>query len=54
MATILFIWTMVAAGSGGREFMDWRPLGEFSSPQACQKAIATLGIEPAKARCVAK
>lgn len=53
MATILFVWTMVAA-STGREYMDWRALAEFSTTAACQKAIAELGLQPSKARCVAK
>ena len=54
MVTILFVWTMVAAGSSGREYSDWRALAEFSTPAACQKGIAELGLQPTKARCVAK
>ena len=54
MATILFVWTMVAAGSSGREYLDWRALAEFSTPAACQKAIAELVLKPGTARCVAK
>lgn len=54
--TILFIWTVVAVSSGasGRAYHDWRVLSEFSSPAACHKAIATLGLKPDAARCVPK
>ena len=54
MWTILFVWTVVAAGSGGRVYEDWRVLSEFSSSAACEKAITDLGLQPKKARCVAK
>lgn len=54
MTTILFVWMMVAAGSGGREYRDWRALAEFSTPAACQAAIKALGLAEDKARCVAK
>lgn len=52
MVTLLMIWTMVAAGSSGREYRDWRVLAEFSSPATCEKAIADLGLGPEKARCI--
>lgn len=54
MTTILFVWTIVAAGSSGREYVDWRVLAEFSAPAACKQAIATLGLPQETARCVAK
>ena len=53
--TILFVWTMVAAGSSGREYMDWRALAEFTTPQNCQKAVERMGnVTPDRVRCVAK
>lgn len=52
---ILVIWTVVAAttGSLGTE-RDWRPIGEFSSIQACHKAGADLGRQSDKYRCLRK
>jgi hypothetical protein len=58
MNTILVIWTIV--GYAGTQFStwekkDWRPIGEFSSPTACAKAAANLGIvNPAEFRCLKK
>jgi hypothetical protein len=54
MITILFVWTMAAAGSSGREYREWRALAEFSSLPACQRAVEVLGIKPENARCVTK
>lgn len=55
MTTILFIWTIVAAGGATVSVsQDWRAIAEFSSPAACQNAVATLGIAKEKARCVPK
>lgn len=54
MATILFVWTMVAAGSSGREYPDWRALAEFSTPASCRAAIKALGLPEGRARCLAK
>jgi hypothetical protein len=53
MATILFVWTVVAAARSDNH-MDWRALAECSSPATCQRAIAELGLKPGTARCVAK
>jgi hypothetical protein len=58
MNTILVIWTIV--GYAGTQFSthekyDWRPIGEFSSPTACVKAAADLGIvNPKQFRCLKK
>lgn len=54
MATILFVLSVVAAGSSGREYTEWRALAEFSTPVSCQAAIKTLDIPASKARCVPK
>lgn len=53
MTTILFLWTVVAAGSGGI-YADWRSISEFTSPTACISAIKELGIDEKNARCIPK
>jgi hypothetical protein len=58
MSYILVIWTLV--GYAGTQYStwekkDWRPIGEFSSPTACAKAAADLGITDTKTfRCLKK
>lgn len=54
MTTILFLWTMVAAGSSGREYNDWRALAEFSSMVNCEKAVERMRIPKHLTRCVPK
>jgi hypothetical protein len=55
MVTILFVWTVVAAGgSTVKPYADWRVLAEFSTPAACQSAIKELSLPTDRARCVAK
>ncbi len=53
--TILFMWTVVAAGSSGRLYSDWRAVAEFTSIQHCKQAVERMGnIPPNHVRCVAK
>lgn len=52
--TILFMWTMVAAGSSGREYMDWRAIAEFTSLDHCKNAIQRMEIPVERVKCVAK
>lgn len=41
---ILVVFTVVAAGSSGRLYEDWRPIGEFRTEQACQAAAASMNV----------
>lgn len=54
MTTILFLWTMVAAGSSGREYSDWRALAEFSNLANCEKAVERMALPKNLTRCVPK
>lgn len=50
---ILFVWTVVAASPHSIQ-RDWRPIGEFTTLVSCERAVATLGLDTTKARCVLK
>lgn len=50
---ILMLWTVVAAGSAGRVYTDWRPMGEFTSAAACVEAARQMNALD-RYRCVAK
>ena len=57
MATILVIWTLV--GYAGTQFStwekyDWRPIGDFESRKACERAAADLGLKAERFRCISK
>lgn len=38
----LLLWTVVAAGSSGRIYTDWRPVAHFSTAEQCRAAAADL------------
>lgn len=55
MTAILFIWTIVGYTHYSSLYTtkrDWRPLGEFSSQEYCQRAAMELGLDKDKFRCV--
>jgi hypothetical protein len=55
MNTILFVWTIVGfAGTQNftREQFDWRPLGEFKTPEDCQRAAKQLELDKLRFRCI--
>lgn len=56
MYTLLIIYTIVGSisvGSNSKYAFDWRPMGVFESPAACEKARESLGTEAKeRARCL--
>jgi len=62
MIYALLIWTVVAAGSGGREYHDWKMLAEFhqaahsetglAAQKKCEDAAQQLGLNSKLYRCI--
>lgn len=56
MNTLLVIYTVVAtisAGSSSTVMRDWRPVGAFITPMACEQARESLGEEAkTRTRCL--
>jgi hypothetical protein len=54
MTYILFVWTIVAATKTNADAVmhrDWRPMGEFQTVEACQRASVVLKVG-SRAQCV--
>lgn len=54
MNVILYVWMVVAAGSGGRLYEGWVNLGGYENYQACMTAGGQLGLSKDKMRCINK
>ena len=50
MMVNLYIWVLVAAGSGQPMIYDWLYAGEYKTPQVCQEAAKVL--QPGKFVCL--
>lgn len=50
MITILYIWTVVAAPTITSQWYDWRYMGEYSAPKACEEGARQLNLK--NYRCV--
>lgn len=54
MNAILYVWMVVAAGSGGRLYHGWVNTGEYATPAACVSAANQLGMSKDTFRCINK
>ena len=52
MNVILFIWTIVAASAGSREYYDWKVLTNTKSLEKCEQVAKELNMSKEKYRCV--
>lgn len=51
---ILYLWQVVAAGSGGRTYWDWVSQGDYYTTKACEAAGHNLDYDKRGYRCLSK
>jgi hypothetical protein len=52
MNVILFVWTIVAASAGSREYYDWKVLTNTKTLEKCEQVAKELNMSKEKYRCV--